>query len=100
MRKIAVSESSEVAQQALDVAAGKAVDDRRPITKAEAAAVLKRFRLIDLLNLVIVAAASASDGMAMTVESTAEPQNPKDRAVRVVVRVTRPRAKKVEEERP
>ncbi len=77
----------EIAQASVDVASGEETEKRKPITKAEAAAVLDRFRLIDLLNLVVVSAREASNKMSMTVESTAP-------GVRVVVRVTHPRVKK------
>ena len=87
---------AELIQLALDAASAEPMEDRKPITNAEAAAVLKRFRLIDLLNLVIASASHTSNAMSMTVESHAEPKDPKDRAVKVVVRVTHPRAKKGE----
>lgn len=81
--------SAELGQAALDAAEGKEEENRKPITNGEAAAVLKRFRLMDLLNLVVHAARASSDKMSLTVEST-EP------GVRVVVRVTHPRVKKTE----
>ncbi|MEK7112436.1 MAG: hypothetical protein AAB875_03845 [Patescibacteria group bacterium] len=79
--------ASEIAQASVDVAAGKEPQERKPITNGEARAVLDRFLLIDLLNLVVHAARASSDKMSMTVESTAP-------GVRVVVRVTHPRVKK------
>ena len=79
--------TSEIAQAALDAAEGQQSEKRKPITNAEAKAVLDRFRLIDLLNLVVHAARASSDKMSMTAESTAP-------GVRVVVRVTHPRVKK------
>ena len=79
--------TTELGQTALDAAEGKSEEKRTPITNAEAQAVLSRFRLMDLLNLVFDSARQASDKMSMTVESTAP-------GVRVVVRVTHPRVKK------
>ena len=79
--------ASEIAQASVDAASGKESEKRKPITNAEAQAVLSRFRLMDLLNLVVHAARASSDKMSMTVESTAP-------GVRVVVRVTHPRPKR------
>lgn len=87
MKILAKEAPSDVAQAALDAGTGVFSQDRLPITRAEAEAVLKRFRLIDLLNLVVEQAARTSDRMSMTVESSIP-------GTKVVVRVTHPRVKK------
>lgn len=83
-----------LAQAALDEAlgdpeakpplSGARAEKRAPITREEQEAVLKRFGLVNLLDLVVLSALRASDKNSMTVDSSYP-------GVRVVVRVTHPR---------
>ena len=88
MKKIELgTTASEIGTATLAVAAGQKAEKREPITRAEQEAVLARFGLVNLLDLVVLSAIRASDKMSLTVESTYS-------GVRVVVRVTHPRVKK------